>query len=164
MTFIELLSIFDRYRPCPWPIDTGMNNDRSSLRNEQWAKIEPILPGKVSDPGRSAADNRLFVEAVVYVARTGVPWRDLPPRFGAWNSIYKRFSRWSELGVWERVFAELSKGGDFEEVSLDSTIVRAHQHAAGAQKKREIKQLGALVAARRARIAKIRDTKPPATR
>ena len=81
------------------------------------------------------------------MARTGVPWRDLPKAFGSWNSNYKRFARWCETGVWERVFAELSLGGDFGIVARDSTVVRAHQHAAGAQKKRVIKLLGALAVA-----------------
>lgn len=122
-------------------------NYRSQLSDQQWQRIAPILPGKPGDPGRHAADNRLFVDAVVFVARTGIPWRDLPSVFGAWNSVYKRFSRWSVAGVWERVFAELAKGGDFSEVSIDSTIVRAHQHAAGAQKKRVHKPPDVLAAA-----------------
>ena len=107
---------------------------RKMLRNEQWQRIEAMLPGKVSDPGRTGADNRLFVEAVLWIARTGCPWRDLPEEFGPWNSVYQRFGRWSDKGVWHRVFAELAKDGDFKEVFLDSTIVRAHQHAAGARK------------------------------
>lgn len=117
---------------------------RTLLTNAQWSRIGELLPGKVGDPGRSAQDNREFVEAVLFVARTGIPWRDLPPKFGSWNSVYRRFARWSERGVWESLFAELSKGGDFEEVSIDSTAVRAHQHAAGAQKKRDLKRLAAL--------------------
>ena len=122
-----------------------MNQDRTYLRNEQWSRIEHLLPGKATDRGVTASDNRLFVEAVLYVARTGIPWRDLPKRFGAWNSTYKRFSRWSDAGIWEKVFAELSRGGDFDHVSLDSTIVRSHQHASGAQKKEVTKQLADLV-------------------
>jgi putative transposase len=86
-------------------------------------------------------------EAILWIARTGCPWRDLPQYFGHWNNVYKRFARWCETGVWETVFAELSAGGDFEMVMLDSTIVRAHQHAAGAQTKRVIKPSGDLVAA-----------------
>ena len=108
---------------------------RKILRNEQWRRIEALLPGKVSDPGRTAADNRLFVEAVLWIARTGAPWRDLPLQFGPWNSVYQRFARWSDKEVWHRVFEELAKDSDFREVFLDSTIVRAHQHAAGAAKK-----------------------------
>lgn len=108
---------------------------RKILRNEPWRRIAAMLPGKVTDRGRTAADNRLFVEAVLWIARTGAPWRDLPEEFGPWNSVYVRFARWSNSGVWHRVFAELAKDADFKEVFLDSTIVRAHQHAAGARKK-----------------------------
>ena len=109
---------------------------RGWLRNDQWPRLEPMLPGKTADPGRSGENNRLFIEAVLWNARTGSPWRDLPTEFGLWNSVYMRFARWSNNGVWQKVFAELSKDADFEEVFLDGTIVRAHQHSAGAVKKR----------------------------
>jgi transposase len=115
---------------------------RKWLREEQWERIEGMLPGRAGDRGRHGEDNRLFVEAVLWIARTGVPWRDLPEAFGAWNSVYKRFARWSENSVWQRVFKELAKDADFEEVFLDSTIVRAHQHSAGAKKKPAIKRSG----------------------
>ena len=115
---------------------------RKILRDDQWQRIEAMLPGKASDPGVTAKDNRLFVEAVLWIARTGSPWRDLPRTLGAWNNVYKRFSRWSNDGVWHRVFGELCKEADFEEVFMDSTIVRAHQHAAGAPKKRAHKRSG----------------------
>jgi transposase len=108
---------------------------RKLMSDEQWRRIEQMLPGKPGDVGRSGADNRLFVEAVLWIARTGSPWRDLPAAFGNWNSAYVRFARWSRAGVWQRVFAALSKEADFREAMIDSTIVRAHQHAAGAQKK-----------------------------
>jgi transposase len=109
---------------------------RTLLKNEQWERIKHMLPGKAGDPGRRAEDNRNFVEAVLWIARTGSPWRDLPPAFGPWNSVYVRFARWSRSGVWQRVFMELSKDSEFaQRVYLDSTIVRAHQHAAGAVKK-----------------------------
>jgi transposase len=91
-----------------------------------------MLPGKKSDRGQTAADHRRFVEAVLWSARTGSPWRDLPDELGAWNSTYKRFARWSDAGVWRRVSAELGKDADFEEIVMDSTLVRAHPQAAGA--------------------------------
>ena len=119
---------------------------RKSLRDDQWARIEQMLPGKASDPGRSGRDNRLFVEAVLWVARTGSPWRDLPQEFGEWNSVYQRFARWSKSGVWQRVFEQLALDADFEEVFIDSTIVRAHQHAAGAAKKTVLRRSGVRVA------------------
>jgi len=108
--------------------------NRDMLRDDQWARIAPMLPGKDTDRGPTA-DNRLFVEAVLWVLRTGSPWRDLPASFGMWNSVYQRFRRWSIAAVWHRVFTELAKDADFEEIYLDGTIVRAHQHAAGAVKK-----------------------------
>lgn len=115
---------------------------RDMLRDDQWNRIAHMLPGKPMDRGRTAADNRLFVEAVMWVLRTGSPWRDLPERFGPWNSVYKRFSRWSLSKVWHRVFAELAVYADFEEIYLDGTIVRAHQHASGAEKKTAARRSG----------------------
>ena len=80
---------------------------RKLLRNEQWERIAPLLPGKAGNRGRTGADNHLFVEAVLWIARTGAPWRDLPQEFGLWNSVYVRFARWSRSGVSQRVFSEL---------------------------------------------------------
>lgn len=104
---------------------------RLMLKDCAWERLAPHLPGKVGDPGRSGADNRRFVEAVLWLARTGAPWRDLPAAFGNWNSNFVRFSRWSKAGVWDRLFAAMAGDPDFEYVMVDSTIVRAHQHAAG---------------------------------
>lgn len=106
---------------------------RLVLSDGQWARIEKLCVGKPEDPGGTGANNRMFVEAVLYVARTGTPWRDLPPAFGNWNSVYVRFNRWSEGAVWQRIFAALSDDPDFEYLIVDSTVVRAHQHAAGAK-------------------------------
>ena len=93
-----------------------------SLTNEQWDRIEGELPGRVGDPGCSARDNRLFVEAVLWVARTGSPWRDLPRRFGKWYTAYTRYRRWSHTGVWKAMFEALSDDPDFEFALIDKTI------------------------------------------
>ena len=111
------------------------------LRDDQWERIAPLLRGKAGDSGRSGLDNRRFVEAVFWIARTGSPWRDLPVEFGKWNSIYIRFARWSNKNVWQNIFAVLREDADIEEVSIDSTVIRAHQHAAGAAKKTVSKRL-----------------------
>jgi len=125
---------------------------RLMLSDEQYERIASLLPGKITDPGRTAADNRLFVEAVLWIARTGSPWRDLPHDFGVWNSVYKRFARWSRAQVWHAVFAELAGDADFEEAFIDSTIVRAHQHAAGAAKKTATRRSAARAAGRAPRF------------
>lgn len=115
---------------------------RQNLRDDQWERIEQLLPGKASDRGRTAKDNRLFVEGVLWLMRAGAPWRTLPEQFGKWNSVYQRFSRWQRRGVWDKVFDELAKDADCEEVFIDSTVVRAHQHAAGASQKKDLKPSG----------------------
>ncbi len=107
--------------------------DRDVLNDEQWSRISPLLPGKAGDPGRSGADNRLFLEAVLWLARTGSPWRDLPDKFGNWNSIFRRFRRWATKDVFERIFMTLSGDPDFEYAIVDGTIVRVHQHGTGAK-------------------------------
>ena len=117
---------------------------RYELREDQWLKIAPLLPGKATDPGRSGQDNRQFVQAVLWIARSGAPWRDLPERYGkscrqpscTWaigNSVFGRFNRWSKKGVWQKVFEALHEP-DLDWLLLDSTITRAHQHAAGQKK------------------------------
>jgi putative transposase len=106
---------------------------RMMLSEPQWERIAPELPGKVGDPGATARDNRLFVEAVLWVARTGVPWRDLPDDFGKWYSIYTRFWRWAQKGIWERMFKTLADDPDFEYVLIDGTNIRVHQHGTGAK-------------------------------
>lgn len=110
--------------------------DRMMLRDDQWARIEQLLPGKKGDPGRTAKDNRRFVEAVLWIMRTGSPWRDLPKELGHWHRAYVRFARWREKGVWERVATAVQGNADMEHLFIDSTIVRAHQHSAGAKKSR----------------------------
>jgi len=109
---------------------------RHEIKDEDWERIKEMLPGQPGDPGVTAKDNRLFLNAVLWIAKTGAPWRDLPERFGPWGSVWKRFDRWAKKGVWERVFEAL-QDPDLEWMILDSTVVRAHQHAAGAEKKGE---------------------------
>lgn len=107
-----------------------MGIKRYELSDAQWERIAPLLPGKVSDPGRTGVDNRLFLNGVLWVLRSGAHWRDLPERYGKWKSLHKRFTRWAKAGVWERVFASLIKDRDNLYLMLDSTLVRAHQQAA----------------------------------
>jgi transposase len=107
-----------------------MSVKRYELNDAQWERIASLLPGKAGDPGRTAADNRLFVSAVLWVLRSGAHWQDLPERYGKWKSVHKRFTRWAKAGVWEKVFAELIKDRDNKHLMLDTTLVRAHQQAA----------------------------------
>jgi len=109
---------------------------RYGLRDDQWDRIEGLLPGRDGSVGVTAKDNRLFVEAVLYRYRAGVPWRDLPERFGDWKAVHTRHTRWAETGVWETLFKALASEADNEYAMIDSTIVRAHQHSAGALKKK----------------------------
>lgn len=106
---------------------------RYALQNGQWERLKGLLPGKEGDVGATGQDNRLFVEAVLYRYRAGIAWRDLPPRFGDFRVIHTRHMRWSRKGVWEQVFKHLAEEADNEYAMLDSTIVRAHQHSAGAK-------------------------------
>ena len=96
--------------------------ERSVLRNDPWERIAPLLPGKVEDPGRSGADNRLFVEAVLGIVRVGAPWRDLPEAFGNWNSIFQRFRRWVRSGVFDQIFEALSDDVDFASLPYGSSM------------------------------------------
>jgi transposase len=107
-----------------------MSAKRYELNQTQWERIAALLPGKAGDPGRTAMDNRLFVNGVLWVLRSGAHWCDLPERYGRWKTVHKRFSRWSKAGVWDRVFADLTKDRDNQYLMIDSTLVRAHQQAA----------------------------------
>jgi transposase len=108
---------------------------RHAISDADWDRVKDLLPGRPGQPGWVAKDNRLFLDAVLWVAKTGAPWRDLPERLGHWNSVWKRFDRWAKKGTWQRVFEEL-QDPDLEWLILDSTVIRAHPHAAGAKKKR----------------------------
>ncbi len=110
-----------------------MTNDRSILTDRQWAVIEPLCLGKKTDPGRSGTDNRLFLEAVFWIARTGSPWRDLPSQFGKWNTVFKRFRDWVKADVFKGFFDALSDDPDMEFAMIDGTIVKVHRHGQGAK-------------------------------
>jgi transposase len=118
---------------------------RYALRDDQWERVKDILPGREGHVGVTAKDNRLFVDAVLYRYRAGIPWRDLPERFGPWKAVHTRFSRWAASGVWEKLFKHLAADADNEYAMIDSTIVRAHQHSAGARKKTAAMKLSGTV-------------------
>ena len=113
----------------------GEMTRRYGLRDDQWSRTGGLLPGRAGDVGGTAADNRLFVDAVLYRFRAGIAWRDLPARFGKGKSVRQRFGRWAKGGVWGRVFQALGADADHGYAAIDATIVRAHQHAAGARKR-----------------------------
>lgn len=121
-----------------------MSTKRYGLRDDQWERMEGLLPARKGGEGRPAKNNRLFVEAVLYRYCAGIPWRDLPERFGDFRVVHTRMSRWASRGVWKEIFRHLASDADNEYAMIDSTVVRAHQHSAGARKKRAaIKPSGA---------------------
>lgn len=105
------------------------------LTDADWNRLEPLLPC-VGGRGRPGRPHRDMLEAMLWILRTGAPWRDLPPEYGSWQTVYTRFSRWSQKDVLKRVFDKLAEGRDGEGYMIDGTIVRAHQDATGAPKKR----------------------------
>ena len=123
-----------------------MDDQRLVISDGLWERMAPLLPGKATDRGTTAKDNRLFLEALFWKVRTGSPWRDLPDRFGKWNSQFRRFRRWSVSGVFERLFEALRGDPDLEYVLIDGTIVSVHQKASGAKGGLSIRPLAALAA------------------
>lgn len=110
-------------------------NNRRVIPDRAWAQIEPLLPVSTGKRGGRYRDHRTVVEAIVWKYRTGAPWRDLPERFGPWQTAWKRHATWSRNGTWERVWRELQAHADAQGqldwwVSVDSSIARVHQHAA----------------------------------
>ncbi|MGQ0685619.1 IS5 family transposase [Bradyrhizobium sp.] len=107
--------------------------DRFVLTDAQWAKMDALCLGKPGDPDRSGKDNRLFVKAVLWIARTGSPWRNLPRTFGRWISVYTRFRDWVKADVWKRLFDVVSDEPDMEYAMVDATIVKVQRHGQGAK-------------------------------
>jgi transposase len=112
-----------------------MSQWRSGLRDEQWERIEPLLPGRKGSSGRPARNNRLFVDAVLYRLRVGCPGRDLPAHFGDFRVVHTRWMRWARRGIWRTLLEHVADQADHAYAMLDATIVRAHPHSAGARKK-----------------------------
>ncbi len=111
-----------------------------SLTDAQWARIEPLLPDRTPKRGGRWRDHRQVIDAIAFKYRTGTPWMDLPEHFGSWKGAHNRFRKWAADGTWEKVFTALPAQADAEGgldwvVAVDSTVVRAHQHAAGAREK-----------------------------
>lgn len=115
---------------------------RLFLTDYQWTLMEPHCLGKPSDPGRSGTNNRMFLEAVLWIARTGSPWRDLPALFGKWNTVFKRYHDWVEADVFQRIFDSVSGDPDMEFAMIDATIVKVHRHGQGAKGGLKIRPLG----------------------
>jgi transposase len=107
--------------------------DRLMVTDAPWAKMEPFGLGKPSDPGRTGGNNRLFLEAVLWIVRTGSPWRDLPPLFGKWNTVFKRFRDWVKADVFKSMFDAVADEPDMEYAMVDATIVKVHRHGQGAK-------------------------------
>ncbi len=110
-----------------------MLEERFVITERQWTLMEPHCLGKKTDPGRTGGDGRLFLEAVLWIARTGSPWRDLPPDLGKWNTVFKRFRDWVKADVFQRMFDALSDEPDMEFAMIDGTIVKVHRHGQGAK-------------------------------
>lgn len=115
---------------------------RYELTVKQWQQIEPLIPGKEGDRGRSGNDNRAFVNGVLWILRSGAHWHDLPERYGKWKTVHKRFTRWAQAGVWEKIFKTLIEDPGNSYIMIDSTIVRVHQQAACGKGGREARLWG----------------------
>jgi transposase len=110
-----------------------MSADRYVVTERMWKLMEPHCLGKKTDPGRTGSDPRLFLEAVLWIARTDCPWRDLPPHFGKWNTVFKRFRDWVKADVFKQIFDALSGEPDMEYAMIDGTIIKVHRHGQGAK-------------------------------
>ena len=106
---------------------------RHDISDEVWTLLSPLLPGQPGQWGGLAKDNRQFINAVFWVLRTGAPWRDLPPVYGKWGTVYQRFRRWRDKGIWESILEALIDEPDYEWLMIDASHVKVHPHAAGAQ-------------------------------
>jgi len=106
---------------------------RHDISDRIWNLLEPLLPGQVGSWGGVAKDNRLFINAVFWILRTGAPWRDLPSAYGHWKNVHRRFCRWRDKGVWEKILEKLVDNPDYEWLMIDASHIKVHPHAAGAK-------------------------------
>ena len=106
---------------------------RFEISDAEWELLEPHMTGQPGQHGGIAKDNRKFINAVVWILKTGSPWRDLPPDYGKWGTVHQRFIRWQRKGMWKKLFEILKGDKNFEWLMIDSSYVKAHQHAAGAR-------------------------------
>jgi transposase len=111
----------------------GLAHHRHDISERLWSKLEPLLPGREGGWGSVARDNRLFINAVFWILRTGAPWRDLPPDYGSWKNTHRRFCRWRDKGVWEALLEKLIDEPDYEWLMIDASHIKVHPHAAGAK-------------------------------
>jgi len=114
----------------------GSVSDSDRLTDEQWARIAPLMPGGCKGKRGPRSDNRRFMDAILWMARSGGRWKDLPERFGKLSTVKQRYYDWIARGVFTEIFQALSGEADLEWLMVDSTIVRAHQHAAGARRQK----------------------------
>ena len=118
--------------------------NRELLNDDQWARIENLLPGKKTDCGVTAKNNRLFIESVLWIIRTGAPWRDLPNKYGVWYTVYTRYYRWAKKGIWQQIFDSFAQDADIEFLMVDGSIVRVHQHGSS-KKQNEMRKAKAVL-------------------
>jgi len=111
------------------------NRRRYEVSDSEWEVLKDLLPSeRTGKPGRPSSDNRTALNGILWIAKSGAPWRDLPERYGSWSTLYDKFARWSALGVFEQIFNSLNVDCDTKDLFIDSTLTKAHQHSAGAKK------------------------------
>ena len=123
-----------KYKKIKEKVNDKMKEDyrRHDISDRAWALLEPHLPGRCGAWGRAAQDNRRFINAVIWILRTGAPWRDLPPEYGDWKNTNRRFCRWRDKGIWKKLFNLFVQDPDFEWLMIDASYIKVHPHAAGA--------------------------------
>jgi transposase len=114
---------------------------RYEISDDEWERIKDLLPSeRTGKPGRPSSDNRNALNGILWIARSGAPWRDLPERYGSWSTLYDKFARWSDAGIMEKIFETLAIEADMQDLSIDSTSIKVHQHAAGAKKGLQVRK------------------------